>query len=221
MFKKQIILFFVFTSLIYSQANISNSSSEQKTPHSNMLMDDLIPAGEYLNNLNKYLAKMEKLISERVAHLESLHSRISVIDKKLKDKLSIVEEVPNLTSEEGHAQIVSSREIEFTFQSDKTKQVKIVSRKMNMTNDLYSLVKTITFNPEKIDSLKIKVDQFNSKVESKTEVDEYNDLPLEVKIEALKAIDKILIHTINNFDAVIQKNRANKVTNGKHNFKDL
>ena len=183
-------------------------------------MDDLIPSGEYLNNLNKYLVKMEKLISERVNQLESLHTRISVIDKNLKDKLSIVEEVPNITAE-GHTQIVSSREVEFSFQSDKTKQVKIISKKMNMTNDLYSLVKTITFNPEKIDSLKIKVDQFSSKVESKTEIDEYNDLPLEVKIEALKAIDKILIHTINNFDAVIQKNRVNKVTNGKHNFKDL
>jgi hypothetical protein len=189
-------------------------------PHSNLSVDELIPNGEFLTGLNKHLSKMEKNIGEKIIQLEKLHTRITELNKNLKDKVSIAEEIPTL-GYNGNIQQVTSRQVEFTFQSDKTKEIKIISRKMNMSNDLYSVIRTVTFNPEKIDSLKMKIDQFDSKINRLSEIEEYSNMPLEVKIEALKSIDSILLNAILRFEGIIHKNGMHKVDKGKKNFKEL
>ncbi len=213
-------LLFIFSSnLLFSQSTSLNSSSEMK-PHSNLSVDELIPDGEFLTGLNKHLSKMEKSIADKIIQLEKLHLRITELNKNLKDKVSIAEEIPTL-GYNGNIQQVTSRQVEFTFQSDKTKEIKIISRKMNMSNDLYSVIRTVTFFPEKIESLKMKIDQFDTKTNRSSEVEEYSNMPLEVKIEALKSVDNILLNAILRFEGIIQKNGMHKVDKGKKNFKEL
>ena len=107
-----------------------------------------------MNGVNQSILNLEKSITEKISRLDQLHTKVAEINKELKDKVTIPEEEPNLTKESGNI-IVSSRRIEFSFKEDKTK-VKIISNKNRLSNDLHSIVRTLTFTPGDFSSIKIK-----------------------------------------------------------------
>ena len=117
--------------------------------------------------------------------------------------------------------IVSASHIEFSFKEEKTKEVKIVSSKKRLSNDLHSVVRTLTFAPGDFASIKIKVDQFDSKMKGVDMIENYNNMAPEVKLVALKAIDLVITNTIFRMDSYLQKGETDKQENTKTHLTEL
>lgn len=219
------ILISIFSvSLVFAQSpGSSSNSSARKEPQSAQGSEMVIPSapkGNFANGVNQNILNLEKSITEKISRLDQLHTKVAEINKELKDKVTIPEEDPNLTKESGNV-IVSSRRIEFTFKEDKTKEVKIISNKNRLNNDLHSIVRTLTFTPGDFSSIKIKVDQFDSKMKGVLLVEDYNSMAPEVKQIALRAIDLVLFNAIFRFDNYIQKGETKKQDNTKGHLTEL
>ena len=216
------ILIFILTTGLFAQASQGNTanSSVEKKPHASASADTSIPKGNYLNSVNQNLATLEKGIVEKIATLEKLQARAAELNNNLKKKVTINDEVPNLIKSESR-EIVTSRLIEFTFEGEKAKEVKVVSKKKNLANDMHSVVRTLTFAPVNLDTIKIKIDRFESKTKGIDEIEKYTDMPLEEKIVAIKAIDLVLFNTIFRFDTLIQKAEVTNLENIKNNLTEL
>jgi hypothetical protein len=220
MLSRTYILITIFTSsLLFAQASITNSSG-QKPPHSSSASDTSIPKGNYLDAVNKNISLLEKNIADKIANLEKLQTKAAELKADMKEKVTIADEVPAM-AKDGNVQIVTSRHIQFTFQANKAKELKIVSSKKNLRYDLHSVVRTLTFTPGDLSSIKIKVDRFDSRTFGIAEIEDYNSMPLESKIVALKAIDLVLYNTIFRFDTLIQRAEVTKLENGRSNLSEL
>ncbi len=209
--------------LAQSPGSSSNSSARKEPQSSSQGNSELaIPAanGNYANGVNQNLNTLEKSITEKISRLEKLQAQVAGINKELKEKVSLPDEVPNIAKENG-VLIVSARHIEFTFKEEKTKEVKIVSSKKRLNNDLHSVVRTLTFTPGDFASIKLKVDQFDSKMKGIGMVESYNTMAPDVKLIALKAIDLVLFNTIYRFDSYIQKGDTTKQENTKSHLTEL
>ncbi|MBK8395234.1 MAG: hypothetical protein IPL26_08315 [Leptospiraceae bacterium] len=216
-------LIFIFTTVsVFAQAPAGNTanSSTGKAPHAASKDDTSIPKGNYLNSVNQNLTTLEKGIVEKIATLEKLQARAAELNSNLKQKVTINDEVPNLVKR-GGSDIVTSRHIEFTFEGEKAKELKVVSKKKNLSNDLHSVVRTLTFTPVNLESIKIKVVRFDSVTKGVSEIEDYNSMPLEAKIVALKAIDLVLYNTIFRFDTLIQRAEVSKLENTRNNLTEL
>lgn len=214
-----IILSFFTASLVFAQASQGNSSPE-KSPQLAAKEDTSIPKGLYLNGVNQNLSNLEKSISEKISKLEKLQAKAAELDKSFKEKIIIADEVPTL-ERASNPLIVTSRHIEFTFQTEKAKELRVVSRKKNLNNDLHSVVRTLTFTPGNISSIKIIVNRFDSRIKQISEIQEFDSMPLEGKIIALKAIDNVLYNAIFRFDTAIQRAEVSKLEHTKDNLSEL
>ena len=217
-----IILSFFTASLVFAQASQGNTanSSPEKIPHSTAKEDTSIPKGLYLNGVNQNLSNLEKSISEKISKLEKLQAKAAELDKSFKEKIIIADEVPAL-ERASNPLIVTSRHIEFTFQTEKAKEVRVVSRKKNLNNDLHSVVRILTFAPGNLSSIKVTVNRFDSRVKQISEIQEFDSMPLEGKIVALKAIDNVLYNAIFRFDTAIQRAEVSKLEHTKDNLSEL
>lgn len=219
------ILIFIFsTSLVLAQSpGSSSNSSARKDPQPSQSIETTnqsAPKGNFAYALSQNIQNLEKSIAEKISRLDQLQTRVAEINKDLKNKATIPEEEPNIIKESGNL-IVSSRRIEFTFKEEKTKEVKIISSKKRMKDDLHSVVRTLTFNPGDFSSIKIKVDQFDSKMKEIPLVEDYNSMTPEVKQVALRAIDMVLFNTIYRFDNYIQKGETKKQASTKDHLTEL
>ena len=79
----------------------------------------------------------------------------------------------------------------------------------------------MTFTPVNLESIKIKVVRFDSVTKGVSEIEDYNSMPLEAKIVALKAIDLVLYNTIFRFDTLIQRAEVSKLENTRNNLTEL
>jgi septal ring factor EnvC (AmiA/AmiB activator) len=209
--------------LAQSPGSSSNSSARKEPQSSSQGSSELAipPAnGNYANGVNQNLATLEKSITEKITRLDKLQTQVASLNKDLKEKITLPDEVPNTVKDNGNL-IVSARHIEFTFKEEKTKEVKIVSSKKRLSNDLHSVVRTLTFTPGDFASIKIKVDQFDSKMKGVPFVENYNNMNPDVKLMALKAIDLVLFNTIYRFDSYIQKGDTSKQENTKSHLTEL
>lgn len=208
--------------LLAQSPGSSSNSSSRKEPQSSQSSELSAPApkGNYANGVNQNLVTLEKGITEKISRLEKLQSQLVELNKELKEKVTIPDEDPNITKDNG-VFIVSSRRIEFTFKEEKTKEVKIVSSKKRLNNDLHSVVRTLTFTPGDFASIKISVDQFDSKMKGIGMVENYNNMAPDVKQVALKAIDLVLFNAIYRFDSYLQKGETNKHDNTKTHLTEL
>jgi NAD-dependent DNA ligase len=101
------------------------------------------------------------------------------------------------------------------------KEVKIISSKRNLKNDLNSVIRTLTFEPANFSEIKISVDRFESKVKGFPQVESYKDMPSEAKIHVIKLIDDILVNAIFRFDTFVQKSKEGKLEATINNVKEL
>lgn len=214
-----ILLSFLLMSGLYAQAPQGNSSPE-KTPQTRLKEDTSIPKGNYLSGVNQSLSNLEKSIAEKVAKLEILQAKAAELDKSFKEKIIIADEVPAL-ERNSNPLIVTSRHIEFTFQAEKAKELKVVSRKKNLNNDLHSVVRVLTFTPGNISSIKVTVNRFDSRIKQISEIQDFDSMPLEGKIIALRAIDTVLYNAIFRFDTAIQRAEVSKLEHTKDNLSEL
>jgi hypothetical protein len=178
------------------------------------------PVGNYAIGVNQRLSELENRIKEKISNLEKLQSKASELNKGLKERVFIADEVPAM-AQDGTVQIVNSRRIEFTFQADKAIELKIISSKKNIKNDLHSVVRTLTFTPTDFSSIKIKVDKFDSQTKGVPEIKEYGKMQSDAKLAALKVIDLVLFNTIFRFDTLIQKAENDSLDNTKKNLEEL
>ncbi|HRG44846.1 MAG TPA: hypothetical protein PLX69_12300 [Leptospiraceae bacterium] len=218
------ILIYIFsTGLLLAQSpGSSSNSSARKEPQSSQGSELVTPPANsnHTNGVYQNLSSLEKSITEKISRLEKLQAKVAEINKNLKEKVSIPDEAPNITKDNG-VLIVSARHIEFSFKEEKTKEVKIVSSKKRLNNDLHSVVRTLTFTPGDFASIKIKVDQFDSKMKGVDMIENYNNMAPEVKLVALKAIDLVITNTIFRMDSYLQKGETDKQENTKTHLTEL
>lgn len=206
----------ILTNAIYSQ---SNPTSEKK-PHPELAADDSFSNGAYATGLQSTISMHEKNVLKKIASLEKLQMKVAEINQSLLNKIVIKDEVPVL-HQDTNPPIVSSRTIEISFQDHKVKEVKIISSKRNLKNDLNSVIRTLTFEPANFSEIKISVDRFESKVKGFPQVESYKDMPSEAKIHVIKLIDDILVNAIFRFDTFVQKSKEGKLEATINNVKEL
>lgn len=219
-----IIVSILTASMVFAQSPGSNSNTSRPQGAQKSEQGDAItgsPAkGNYANGVSQNIATLQKSINEKVDRLNKLQAQLADINKSLSNHVTIPEEEPNITKEEG-VTVVSSRKIEFSFQGNSTSEVKIVSSKRRIKNDLHSVIRTLTFNPSDFNSIKIKVDQFDGKVKGVPFEESYNAMSPDVQLVALKAIDLVLFNTIYRYDNYLQKRQIDKQENTKSHINDL
>lgn len=214
-----ILLFLSLNSFVFSQANINNPTSEKK-PHPELASDDSYNTGAYATGLQTSISNHEKEILAKIALIEKLQIKISELNKSIQNTVIINDESPVIAAN-SHLQIVSSRQLEFSFQNSKVKEIKITSSKRNLKNDLNSIIRILTFEPGNFSEIKIKVDRFESKIKGVSQVEAYHEMPPEARIHVIRLIDQVLLNTINRFETFIQKNKGERLENTINNVKEL
>lgn len=204
--------------MVYSQT-VANSNSEKK-PHPELAADDSFSTGAYATGLQTTISLYEKNVLTKITTLEKLHSKAVEINKSLLTRIIIKDEPPTI-QQDATLNIVSSRQIEISFQDQKIKEIKVISSKRNLKNDLNSIIRVLSFEPANFGDIKIKVDRFESKVNGASQVETYKEMPSEAKIHVIKLIDEILVNAMYRFDTFIQKTKGGKLEATINNVKEL
>ncbi|HMV41762.1 MAG TPA: hypothetical protein PK079_16755 [Leptospiraceae bacterium] len=225
MLSRLFIIVYVFVaSVVFAQSPGSSSNTSRPQGAQKSEQGDSVsgaPAkGNYANGLSQNIVTLQKSINDKVDKLNKLQVQLSEVNKSLGSHVTIPEEEPNIKKEEGVI-VVSARRIEFTFQGNNTSEVKIISSKRRINNDLHSVVRTLTFNPGDFNSIKVKVDQFDSKMKGVPFEESYNAMSPDVQLVALKAIDLVLFNTIYRYDNYLQKRTIDKQENTKSHINEL
>ena len=214
-----VFLFLSLTSIVFSQT-ITNNPNTEKKPHPELAADDAYHTGAYATGLQTTISIHEKEILTKIALIEKLHVKLSELNKTIQNKVIINDESPAIVTNSS-IQIVSSRQLEFSFQNSKIKEFKIISSKRNLKNDLNSIIRVLTFEPNNFSDIKITVDRFESKIKGVSQVEAYSEMPPEARIHVIRLIDQVLLNTINRFETFIQKNKGEKLDNTINNVKEL
>ena len=167
------------------------------------------------------IAKFEKSIAGKVDDLEKLQGQAIEFNKNLQKEIFIINEKADLPTPDHHKFLVS-RHVEYSFEGgNKIKEMRLVSRHKSLTNDIYSIVKVVSFNPGNPDSIKVTIDRLDSKANGISEVENYKDFAPEVKLQALKTIDKTLLTTIYRLDGFVQRSQSVKNTKNQRQLEGL
>ena len=107
------------------------------------------------------IAKFEKSIAGKVDDLEKLQGQAIEFNKNLQKEIFIINEKADLPTPDHHKFLVS-RHVEYSFEGgNKIKEMRLVSRHKSLTNDIYSIVKVVSFNPGNPDSIKVTIDRLD------------------------------------------------------------
>lgn len=210
------------TGLLFAQAKISNpdretiGSVQQKSdPKANT--ENSLSAKAVLQNL----ITMEKNIALKVVDLERLQSEAAEFNPDMKKEIRIVYEKPTHPIP-GPQKYLVYRYVEYEFEgANKIKEIRVISRHRSMTEDMHSIMKTVTFTPGNLESIKVTVDKLETKAKGISEVGNYKDFAPEVKLQALKTIDNNLFNSIYRLDSFIQKNQITKNDKNKNQLQGL
>jgi hypothetical protein len=210
------------TGILFAQAKISNpdretiGSVQQKSdPKPNT--DNSASAKAVLQNI----VTLEKNIALKVADLERLQVEASEFNPDMKKEIRIVYEKPT-NPIPGPQKYLVYRYVEYEFEgSNKIKEIRVISRHRSLTDDMHSIMKTVTFVPGNMDSIKVTIDKLETKAKGISEVGNYKDFAPEVKLQALKTIDLTLFNSIYRLDGFIQKSQISKNEKNRNQLQGL
>lgn len=193
--------------------NTQSPNSAQPKPNSKE------KESNYSKSILENIAIVEKQIASKVSDVERLQLEATEFNKDLQKEIFLINERSSYPV--GAEGLITAKYVEFVFEAGKTKEIKIVNRKKLLKNDLHSITRTLTYTPGNSESIKITVEQFDSKVKGITETEMYKDLVKESKLQALKAIDQALFATIFRLDSFIQKSQLSKIEKNRTQLEGL
>ncbi len=193
--------------------NTQSSSSNQ--PKSNSKEKE----SNYTKSILENISIVEKQITSKLTDVERLQLEATEFNKELQKEIFLISE--SSSAAVGAEGVITAKYVEFVFEAGKTKEIKIVNRKKILKNDLHSITRTLSYTPGNSESIKITVEQFDSKVKGINETEMYKDLVKESKLHALKAIDNALYATIFRLDSFIQKSQISKIEKNRTQLEGL
>ncbi|MBK9502546.1 MAG: hypothetical protein IPO06_24830 [Leptospiraceae bacterium] len=211
------------TGLLFAQAKISNPDREtigtvqQKSDAKAGAVDNSASAKAVLQNI----AILEKNIALKVADLERLQTEAAEFNPDMKKEIRIVYEKPT-NPIPGPSKYLVYRYVEYEFEgANKVKEIRVISRHRSLTEDMHSIMRTVSFSPGNMDSIKVTVDKLETKAKGISEVGNYKDFAPEIKLQALKTIDLTLFNSIYRLDAFIQRNQITKNDKNRNQLEGL
>ncbi len=209
-FKLCIFISIFINGSVLSQSIANNSSVAVKTRPSCMI-NHSIRTGKYVDSVSQSIPTLEKKISNSISILEYLQNQATLLNSNRKSKIAFFDEIPNVSKMKA-LPFVSFRHIEFLFDDGKVIELKIFFHQQKKANNLYSIVRYLSFSTENIGSIRIR---------GLTDTVEFADMSTQTKQFALKSIVEAVEITILRLDTFIRKAETEKKKNGRRNLAEI
>jgi hypothetical protein len=195
---------------VLSQSIANNSSVAMKTRPSCMI-NHSIRTRKHIDFVSQSIPTLEKKISASISILEYLQSQVTLLNSHEKSKIAFYDEIPNVGKMKAMP-LVNFRHIEFLFEAGKVIELKIFFHQQKKADNLYSIVRYLSFSTENIESIKVR---------GLTDTVKYADMSMQTKQFALKSIVEAIETTIIRLDIFIRKAETEKKKNERRNLAEI
>ena len=221
LFRIYLLICMIGTGAVFAQANKSANADRENFGVVQSKNDTQTSNSPSAKAVIQKIAVFEKSIASKVDDLEKLQAQAVEFNKNLKKELFIINENASGPAP-GPQKFLISKHVEYSFEGgNKIKEIRVVSRHKSLTDDVNSIIKIVSFSPGNSESLKVTIDSLDSKANGILEVENYKDFAPEVKLQALKTIDRTLLNSIYRLDSYIQRSQATKNTKNQNQLEGL